>query len=91
MKVDINKISGKSSGKKITLSDKIFSIKPNNHAIYLDVKSFLANILLETLVSSTAINCTSDKTSNALIDISAKLPIGVPMIYKAPSTILKFY
>ena len=43
MKVDINKISGKSSGKKITLSDKIFSIKPNNHAIYLDVKSFLAN------------------------------------------------
>ena len=41
MKVDINKISGKSSGKKITLSDKIFSIKPNNHAIYLDVKSFL--------------------------------------------------
>ena len=43
MKVDINKISGKSSGKKITLSDKIFSIEPNNHAIYLDVKSFLAN------------------------------------------------
>jgi large subunit ribosomal protein L4 len=43
MKVDINKISGKSSGKKITLSDKIFSIEPNDHAIYLDVKSFLAN------------------------------------------------
>ena len=43
MKIDINKISGKSSGKKITLSDKIFSIKPNEHAIYLDVKSYLAN------------------------------------------------
>ena len=43
MKVDINKISGKSSGKKITLSDKIFSIEPNDHAIYLDVKSYLAN------------------------------------------------
>ena len=43
MKLDINKISGKSNGKKITLSDKIFSIKPNDHAIYLDVKSFLSN------------------------------------------------
>ena len=43
MKVDINKISGKSSGKKVTLSDKIFAIEPNDHAIYLDVKSFLAN------------------------------------------------
>ena len=42
MKVDINKISGKTSGKKITLSDNIFAIKPNDHAIYLDVKSFLA-------------------------------------------------
>ena len=43
MKVDINKTSGKTSGKKITLSDKIFSIEPNDHAIYLDVKSFLTN------------------------------------------------
>ena len=43
MKLDINKISGKASGKKITLSDKIFSIEPNDHAIYLDVKSYLAN------------------------------------------------
>ena len=43
MKIDINKISGKTSGKKITLSDKIFSIEPNDHAIYLDVKSYLAN------------------------------------------------
>jgi|TARA_B100000809_G_scaffold181243_1_gene178980 large subunit ribosomal protein L4 len=43
MKVDIQKTSGKVSGKKITLSDKIFSIEPNDHAIYLDVKSYLAN------------------------------------------------
>ena len=42
MKLDINKISGKASGKKITLSDKIFSIEPNDHAIYLDVKQYLA-------------------------------------------------
>ena len=45
---------------------------------------YLVNSLFETLVSSTAINWTSDKTSNALVDISDKLPIGVPMIYKAP-------
>ena len=43
MKVDISKTSGKSSGKKITLSDKIFGIEPNDHAIYLDVKQYLAN------------------------------------------------
>ena len=43
MKVDINKISGKTSGKKVTLLDKIFAIEPNDHAIYLDIKSFLAN------------------------------------------------
>jgi len=43
MKVDIQKTSGKVSGKKITLSNKIFSIEPNDHAIYLDVKSYLAN------------------------------------------------
>ena len=41
MKVDISKTSGKSSGKKITLSDKIFGIEPNDHAIYLDVNSYL--------------------------------------------------
>jgi len=43
MKVDISKTSGKSSGKKITLSDKIFGIEPNDHAIYLDIKSYLKN------------------------------------------------
>ncbi|RPH02163.1 MAG: 50S ribosomal protein L4 [Amoebophilaceae bacterium TMED152] len=43
MKLDIGKISGKASGKKINLSDKIFGIEPNDHAIYLDVKSYLTN------------------------------------------------
>jgi len=43
MKLDISKISGKASGKKINLSDKIFGIEPNDHAIYLDVKSYLTN------------------------------------------------
>ena len=43
MKIDIYKIDGKTSGEKIELADDIFGIEPNNHAIYLAVKAYLAN------------------------------------------------
>lgn len=43
MKVEIVKISGEKSGKKAELNDDIFGIEPNDHAIYLAVKQFLAN------------------------------------------------
>lgn len=43
MEVAVKKINGETSGKKITLSDDIFGIEPNDHAIYLDVKQILAN------------------------------------------------
>lgn len=43
MKLDVIKIDGNSSGEKIELADDIFSIEPNDHAIYLSVKSHLAN------------------------------------------------
>ena len=43
MKLDIYNIDGKASGKKIDLPKDIFGIEPNDHAIYLSVKSFLAN------------------------------------------------
>ncbi len=43
MKLDIYKIDGKASGKKADLSDSIFGVEPNDHAIYLSVKSYLAN------------------------------------------------
>jgi large subunit ribosomal protein L4 len=43
MKLDIYKIDGKSSGKKIDMSKDIFGIEPNDHAIYLAVKTYLAN------------------------------------------------
>ena len=43
MEVAIYNISGKETGKKATLNDAIFGIEPNNHAIYLDVKQYLAN------------------------------------------------
>ena len=39
----IYNVSGKDTGKKAVLKDEIFGIEPNNHAIYLDVKQYLAN------------------------------------------------
>jgi large subunit ribosomal protein L4 len=43
MKLDIYNIDGKASGIKIDLPKDIFGIEPNDHAIYLSVKAFLAN------------------------------------------------
>jgi large subunit ribosomal protein L4 len=43
MEVAVLKSSGESTTKKVSLSDSIFAIEPNDHAIYLDVKSYLAN------------------------------------------------
>ena len=43
MTLDVLKIDGSKSGDKVTLSDSIFAIEPNDHAIYLSVKAFLAN------------------------------------------------
>jgi large subunit ribosomal protein L4 len=34
---------GKATSKKVTLSDSVFAIEPNEHAVYLDVKQYLAN------------------------------------------------
>ncbi len=34
---------GKDSGRKVVLNDGVFAIEPNKHAIYLDVKQYLAN------------------------------------------------
>ena len=43
MKTAVYKIDGTLSGKEVELDDAIFGIEPNDHAIYLDVKQFLAN------------------------------------------------
>lgn len=43
MKLSVLNISGKDTGKKVELKDSIFGIEPNDHAIYLDVKQYLAN------------------------------------------------
>ena len=43
MKVAVHNIKGKKTTKKVDLSNAVFGIEPNDHAIYLDVKQYLAN------------------------------------------------
>ena len=43
MKVAVLDINGKDTGRKADLSNDVFAIEPNNHAVYLDVKQYLAN------------------------------------------------
>ena len=43
MEVKVLNISGKETGAKVQLPEAIFGVKPNDHAIYLDVKQYLAN------------------------------------------------
>ena len=43
MELAILNIDGKETGRKVKLNDSIFGIEPNDHAIYLDTKQFLAN------------------------------------------------
>lgn len=43
MELSVLNIKGEDTGRKVTLNDEIFGIEPNDHAIYLDVKQYLAN------------------------------------------------
>jgi large subunit ribosomal protein L4 len=43
MNITVVKHTGEDTGRKVTLSKEVFGIEPNDHAIYLDVKQFLAN------------------------------------------------
>lgn len=43
MELVVKNIKGKDTSKKVTLADSIFAIEPSDHAIYLDVKQYLAN------------------------------------------------
>jgi large subunit ribosomal protein L4 len=43
MELSVINIKGKDTGKKVVLADTIFKVEPNDHAIYLDVKQYLAN------------------------------------------------
>jgi len=43
MKVAVLDIQGKDTGRKVELSEAVYGIEPNKHAVYLDVKQYLAN------------------------------------------------
>ncbi|NLE33149.1 MAG: 50S ribosomal protein L4, partial [Bacteroidales bacterium] len=43
MELNVYTIKGEDTGRKITLSDAVFAIEPNDHAIWLDVKQYRAN------------------------------------------------
>ncbi|WP_242923656.1 50S ribosomal protein L4 [Pontibacter liquoris] len=43
MELSVFNIKGEDTGRKVTLSDAIFGVEPNEHAMYLDVKQYLAN------------------------------------------------
>ena len=43
MELAIHNIKGKDTGRKAKLSNNVFGVEPNDHAIYLDVKQYLAN------------------------------------------------
>jgi large subunit ribosomal protein L4 len=43
MEINVLNTTGKDTGRKVELNDAIFGVEPNDHAIYLDVKQYLAN------------------------------------------------
>ena len=43
MEISVLNIKGEDTGRKVVLNDDIYAIEPNDHAIYLDVKLYLAN------------------------------------------------
>ena len=43
MQLNVLNIKGEETGKTVTLNDAVFGIEPNDHAIYLDVKQYMAN------------------------------------------------
>ena len=43
MKIAVLDINGKDTGRKVDLSKDVYAIEPNDHAVYLDVKQYLAN------------------------------------------------
>ena len=43
MELVVHKINGEKTDKKVKLNKEIFGVEPNDHAIYLDTKQYLAN------------------------------------------------
>ena len=77
MKLSVLNIKGKETGRSVELSKSIFEVTPNDHAVYLDVKRFLANNRQGTNKTKERAEITgklvlSDFTKNALANFSNK-------------------
>ena len=44
MELSVYNIKGEDTGRKVALNDAVFGIEPSEHAVYLDVKQYLANL-----------------------------------------------
>ena len=71
MELSVYNIKGEDTGRKVTLNDAVFGIEPNDHAIYLDVKQFLANQRQGTHKSKER----SEVSGSTVSFISKKVPV----------------
>lgn len=84
MELEVYKIDGSKTSRKVTLDDAIFGIEPNDHAIYLDVKQHLANqrqgthaSLEKSMVSGTTKKMKRQKGTGSARAGSKKSPLFV--------------
>ena len=68
MELAIYNIKGEDTGRKAQLNDQVFAIDANEHAVYLDVKQYLANQFLDQPA-----NCTSRKAAVAHVSVISTL------------------
>lgn len=64
MELAVFNIKGEDTGRKVTLSDAIFGLEPNEHVMYLDVKQYLANQRQGTHKSKQRTRCTAPRRSS---------------------------
>lgn len=77
MELSILNMAGKETGKKIALNDAIFGIEPNDHAIYLDVKQFLAANRQGTNLRQNSVLRTLTRLANLVVRKVAAVPVRV--------------
>src|SRR5210317_1483591 len=75
MELNVLNKEGKETGKKVTLNDQIFGIEPSDHAIYLDVKQYMANQRQGTSKSKERGEITGQKGTGTARAGSIKSPI----------------
>ena len=75
MELAIYNIKGEDTGRKAVLNDQVFAIEANEHAVYLDVKQYLANQRQGTHKSKAPVPATTASSSTRS---SSSLPANRP-------------